>query len=320
MKVRASRRARRLRGLVRTAGIVLLLGFWAAPGWLWRGEVHITGAADSAQEQRVRRLLPRPDVPLWALDAPGLAGRLANLPGIRRAFVHRLAWPARLEIRIEPRKPLGLLETPAGRMALDADGVIFPASSANRSLPRITGLHVGSRPEQHLAAAEWLALQGAGPGQLSRAGEDWRWSRGGQTVVIGRLDEISRKDRVARHVARLAGAKGEPVTWVDVSFPDAPAYRTSEPAEGGPGEKGVGAPRDVHHGDPRSPAVDSVPQPSRVRAPRPAEPPQRGPAADAQAGRIREGRAEPGSDATAGTSSQPGPDRRTTAATRDARP
>ncbi|MBM3269376.1 MAG: FtsQ-type POTRA domain-containing protein [Candidatus Sericytochromatia bacterium] len=286
----------------------LLCGAWAAPAWKWDGRAHLVGNR-LVERHEVARLLPQPGKPLYLLDPAALERAVERLPAVKDARVRRWGFPPRLEIALTERVAvarLAGLATGSPPVFLDADGFAFGFSSASIPVPPlqvVAGARSLTAPQRegfrHVAAA-WPSGR-AGTIDV-RSASSWRATIGGIPVLIGPPAELPAKFRALSRLLPLAEGTRKTLEYVDVRFPDAPAFRvaTRTPAQTGQNEQGLAVTGHGDLADHRRAPGHTVQEPGRLRQAEPAQPPRRGPGADAQPVREAKGRSGQGGEPVAG--------------------
>ena len=98
---------------------VLISSFLA----LRSGEIEITGTNQIVSEEAVLEVItPEEGTPLARLDTAGLAEELTTIVGVRDAHLER-SWPHGLQVVIEPRVPVAIVEDGDQYAVLDGEGV-----------------------------------------------------------------------------------------------------------------------------------------------------------------------------------------------------
>ena len=126
---RAAVRRLRWRTIALVAGGVLLVAALAyavliSPLLALRSEeIDVTGTNQIVSEEAVLEVItPEEGTPLARLDTAGLAEELTTIVGVRDAHLER-SWPHGLQVVIEPRVPVAIVEDGDQYAVLDGEGV-----------------------------------------------------------------------------------------------------------------------------------------------------------------------------------------------------
>ncbi|GAA4805958.1 cell division protein FtsQ/DivIB [Nocardioides caeni] len=119
-----------------------LIGFGAYglyfSSWLRAEGVEVVGEDLLTTEQVLAAAEVDTGGALIRVDLDAIAQRVRSLAAIKEVDVSRM-WPHDVRIEIVERVPVAVLDLGSRQVALDADGVSFPAPpAARRGLPRIT--------------------------------------------------------------------------------------------------------------------------------------------------------------------------------------
>lgn len=89
------------------------------------GEIEVTGTNQIVSEAEVLEVItPGDGTPLARLDTAGLAEELTTIVGVRDAHLER-SWPHGLQVVIEPRVPVAIVEDGDQYAVLDGEGVVL---------------------------------------------------------------------------------------------------------------------------------------------------------------------------------------------------
>lgn len=215
----------------RIALVVLLVLVVAAAGWLVFLSPHVTAREvtvsgnSSLGDARVERAARVPvGTPLARVDLTAVTARVEAIAAVRVARVSR-SWPHTVQIVVDERVPVGVIDRGAGLQAMDRAGVLFGRfESRPRGLPLVR-LAASASAEALVEAGRVLA---ALPGTVAAKVD---------TVAVGSVDQIRFVLRNGRKVlwgsaedsARKAEVLGvlleRPGTEIDVSVPGRPTTR-----------------------------------------------------------------------------------------------
>ncbi len=280
----------------------IIVAAWRAPQWRWRGTYEISGN-QTVSRAAIERLLPHPiGRPLFLIDPRSIRRSLgAAFPSISRVEVRRWLFPNRISITVVERKPAARvmsteLATGSPLLYLDesghaypsihpltvplvADVVRLPLSPGDRRIflrllaawpDGMSGL-IDMRDPAHLVARVAASIDAA-----TRSFE----------VFLGAPKDLDSKFLALDRILPLAEATGKTLEYVDVRFPDAPAFKVagdplSPRAPYAPGEQhgqhgqGMADSGHRHRTDGGHLAVDTVQEPGGIRpggTPQPASP------------------------------------------------
>ncbi|HIZ37118.1 MAG TPA: FtsQ-type POTRA domain-containing protein [Candidatus Ruania gallistercoris] len=110
------------------AGVLLLVGLgyvvlFSSLLALRGGEIEVTGTNQIVSEEEVLAVVTAAEgTPLARVDTAGLAGDLTTIVGVREAHLER-NWPHGLQVVIEPRVPVAVVQDGEAYAVLDGDGV-----------------------------------------------------------------------------------------------------------------------------------------------------------------------------------------------------
>lgn len=230
-RVAARGRLRRRTRLLLTLGVLLAVALAVGAGWLVLGtgalgveQVRVTGVDRLRAEDVAAQADIRPGTPLVRLDTDAVVRRLAALPAVRTAEVHR-RWPRTVEIAVRERSAAAVQPKGEDWVLLDRTGVAFATEPRRpRGLPVVTasttagraGLRSGLEVVDSLAPAvrdQVRAVHVASVEQVTL-----RLTRG-RSVVWGSTERPERKSAV------LGVLLSRKASVFDVSAPDTPTTR-----------------------------------------------------------------------------------------------
>ncbi|WP_147916589.1 cell division protein FtsQ/DivIB [Ruania zhangjianzhongii] len=141
---RAAVRRLRWRTIALVAGGALVLAvlayvvLFSALLALRSAEIEVTGTNQIVSEEEVLDIVAAADgTPLARLDTAGLAEELTTIVGVRDAHLER-AWPHGLQVVIEPRVPVAIVQDGDRYAVLDGEGVVLSrADEPAEDLPQV---------------------------------------------------------------------------------------------------------------------------------------------------------------------------------------
>jgi cell division protein FtsQ len=224
------------RRLVALALLVAALGalywFWLRDSALVRVErVSITGVSSSPDGARVRSKLTAAATRMTTLhvDADALRNAVAHEPTVHALSV-TANFPHGLKIEIVENRPVALLETAGGAVAVAPDGTVLAGSKPPSGLPavRVSSLPGGARLPDG-GTRDRVAVAGAAPSPLLARVDSISLERGrgavaqlqhGPVIIFGRPVDLAHKWAAA--VAVLAQRSSSGATYIDVRMPERP--------------------------------------------------------------------------------------------------
>jgi cell division protein FtsQ len=224
----------------RRLALVLLLGAAFASGYfLWFRDssfatvqtVRISGLA-GPQADEIRRALVEAGRGMTTLHVreASLRDAVARFPVVR-AVSARGDFPHALRVQVELNLPVALLQTPAGRLPVAADGLVLRDSPITPGLPLLAGSAgvparrlgagrafgqlrvVASAPEPLRSRITSVELV-AGSGLVAHL-------RSGPDLIFGDASQLGAKWVAASRVLAAAAARG--ASYVDLRLPERPA-------------------------------------------------------------------------------------------------
>ena len=209
-------------------GVLLVVGLGAYAvwfsSWLTAQQVAVTGAEQLAAAEVEQAAGVPLGEPLARIDLDAVRTRLESLAIVKSVDVVR-GWPHTVEITIEERQAVAVVQIGTSLRGLDSDGVVFrDFRTAPPDLPRVLTSSGASSEALREAAAVVSALpEDLGPrvDHVSVASVDQieLVLRDGRTVVWGSAEESEQKAEV------LAVLLGQQARTYDVSVPGNPTTR-----------------------------------------------------------------------------------------------
>ncbi|NEE03095.1 cell division protein FtsQ/DivIB [Phytoactinopolyspora halotolerans] len=234
----ARARRRRLRGVLRSVLILLVIGAVVAGVWLVRWSsvlsvqnVSVQGVPDDVAVEVEETAEVPVGVPLIDVDTAAVAERVRALPDVGDVEVRR-SWPQTLTIDVEPREALAAIRDGGTWWSVDASGVLFGRADSRpdgvpeldaptedaATLARETGVAVLTQlPRSVEELVDSVEARSAADVRLHLAD--------GSTVRWGTAERPEDKARVllALMQQRQEDDESEPPEMYDVAAPDHPA-------------------------------------------------------------------------------------------------
>ncbi|MBU6429589.1 MAG: FtsQ-type POTRA domain-containing protein, partial [Cyanobacteria bacterium REEB65] len=299
---------------------VLLVVAWRAPQWRWEGQYVVEGARIVSADALVKRLPQPVGEPLYLIDPrPIRAAALAFDPTIGAVEVRRWLFPARIVVSLHEREPAARVAEPLPVLAnvstrsskpglplcLDVDGEAFACRPTVLPLAvRVAAIPLpGQDQEGFVNLAEAWPADATGVADL-RDPASWSCriqlpagtgSVGAFRVFLGDAEHLRAKFRALEQVFLLTRRDQKTLEYVDVRFPDAPAFKAADGAvrserafsrstgsENGQHGQGLADTGNGDRADRRRLVGHPVQESGLLRAGGSAQPPGRGPGGHAQ--------------------------------------
>ena len=224
------------RRLLAAAGVLLVLG---AAYWFWFRdssfarvkEVYVTGA-DGPQARAIRAALEDAGLDQTTLhvNQRDLEDAVSDYPVVRSVTAQG-EFPHKLQIQVDLNLPVGILNTPSGRIPVTADGLLLRDVPVTSTVPVLTTK--ATLPSERVTAGPAFALVhavSAAPRALKPRIKSAMVKTGVGLVVqltkgpelrFGDDTRIPAKWVAAARVLAAAGARG--ATYIDLRLPERPA-------------------------------------------------------------------------------------------------
>ncbi len=202
----------------------------ARHGWAVQNVV-VVGRARTEPRDLLEALESPIGAPIFALDLSAARTRIEALPWVRRAAISR-RWPNRIEVRLQERRAVAILEEGGRRRLVDGGGVVIQATptTADHSLLRIEG------PQAAEAAAELaVALKErpdlAASTQIARRVGGRRWDLVLHDGLIVKLPETGVASALAwlSEERREGRARASTLALIDLRYDDHVVVRPRAP-------------------------------------------------------------------------------------------
>lgn len=228
--------------------------------------IEVRGGETLAEEQVVRRCGLRPGINLFRLHLEDARQRLLSVPAVADATLHRRL-PDRVVIRVRERQPMACVAAKNSRFTIDAEGVAFRKDAKPpRGLPLVAGLEaeplrLGARVdlEKTRALRAFVEAAAAHPRRgVPRVSIDqnanlcFNSAELGYQVRLGPAVQLKEKLALLAALERSLPDIRERCEYIDLSCPEAPAWKPRKVALAASGHAGasrpVALPGDTLHG------------------------------------------------------------------------
>lgn len=224
------------RRLLLVLGVLMLL---AAAYWFWFRdstfarvqEVYVTGV-DGPQARSIRSALEDAGLDQTTLHVRqgALRDAVRDYPVVRSLTAHG-DFPHKLEIQVGLNLPVGILNTPSGKVPVAADGLLLHDVPVTNTVPILTTKAV--LPSERVTqgpAFDLVRVVSAAPAPLHSRIKSIGFSAGKGVVItltkgpelrFGDTTRIAAKWMAAARVLAAAGARG--ASYIDLRLPERPA-------------------------------------------------------------------------------------------------
>ena len=216
-------------------------GYWAAswPGF-WPKHVTVSGNRVVSTAEILRRAAIAPDVNVWLQNARAAADRVAAIPYVDKATVHRRL-PADVLIEITERRPFAVMDFADGSALVDRDLRVLQPGRPGGEFPRLilrnasepgAGTFLRARDAVRLRddyvtlSAQHVAVETL---RFYRFDELTALSAGGVVLLLGDDADLSAKAALVQPILSQAAIRGRKISLVDLRAPGTPVVRY-EPA------------------------------------------------------------------------------------------
>jgi cell division protein FtsQ len=242
MGTRAKRRKKSAAAQLRPFWILFLLlaiaaGIGAYYGATWPGfypqRISVAGTRVVSKSDVLARAAIAPHANLWLQNMHAAAARIAAIPYVKTAQIHR-SLPASVRIVITERVPFAVLQYGAQRVLVDRDLRVLGAADASQTVPVLTakgivpsadGTFVKDPEVQHLRD-DALALSQAHVAVRSlhydRFGDLVATTTGGIALLLGDDDDLQKKTPLIDPIVSQVVAAGKKLAAVDLRAPKTP--------------------------------------------------------------------------------------------------
>jgi len=211
--------------------------YWAAtwPGF-WPKHVTVGGNRVVATAEILQRAAIAPDANVWLQNARAAADRVAAIPYVDQATVHR--WlPANVRIDVTERRPFAVVRFADGDALVDRDLRVLESGAPQFDLPQLVlprvsepgaGAFLHARDAVRLRD-DYLTLEAehvaARMLRFDRFDELTALTPGGVVLMLGDDSDLQGKAALVQPILSQAAVRGRRIAAVDLRAPKTPVVR-----------------------------------------------------------------------------------------------
>ncbi len=209
-------------------------GYWAAtwPGF-YPGTVGVSGNHVVPAELILERAAIAPRQNVWLQNMHAAAQRVAQIPYVGEARIHRLL-PDRVRIDVTERSPYALVQFTEGTVVVDHDLRVLQTGEIDRSLPLldvgddalpVPGVFIKDpkaaelRDDEDVLRAQHVATEQF---RYDRFGDLVVTMRGGVRLLLGDDADLAQKASLVGPILSQVAAQGRKISAVDLRAPGTP--------------------------------------------------------------------------------------------------
>ena len=211
--------------------------YWAAtwPGF-WPKHVTVSGNRVVATAEILQRAAIAPGTNVWLQNAAAAAGRVAAIPYVDKATVHR-SLPANVRIDVTERRPFAIVRFADGDALVDRELRVLEPAAADGDLPQLILPHLaepGAGTFLHARDAvrlrdDYLTLEAqhvaARRLRFDRFDELTAFTPGGVVLLLGDDADLPGKAALVQPILSQAAVRGRKIAAVDLRAPKTPVVR-----------------------------------------------------------------------------------------------